>query len=60
MFNKTPKLETHYEALQREVVHKLIIGINYAMFCVKRKRNQLVYFRRPPICFIFQVFELIN
>lgn len=41
MFNKTPKLETHYEAFQREVVHKLIIRINYAMFCVKRKKKSI-------------------
>lgn len=41
MFNKTPKLERHYKPLQREGVHKLIIGINYAMFCVKGRKKSM-------------------
>lgn len=41
MFNKTPKLERHYELLQREVVHKLIIAINYAKLCVKSKEKSM-------------------
>lgn len=53
MFNKTPKLERYYELLQREALHKLIIGINYVPHCVKRKKNQLVYFQGLPIYFIF-------
>lgn len=41
MFNKTPKLERYYEIFQRELIHKLIIRINYAMLCVKRGKKSI-------------------
>lgn len=51
MFNRTPKLERYYELLQREALHKLIIGINYAPHCVKRKKKSIGVFSRTANLF---------